>query len=169
VLGGLIDNEQDRSHNNVPFLGRIPLVGLLFKSRNDSGKRDNLMIFIKPTILRDQAQAAVQTGDTYNYMMGQESSIPPEEFPRLLPGERAPRLPPLPPPPPPGTLSAPSPLAPNAPEQKSKGNKGKTPPPTSGTAPAQTAPGAAAPLQQSPAKPASKPESSAAPQSGGKP
>ncbi len=120
VLGGLISNEQDRTHDSVPFLGSIPLLGLLFKSRNDAATRDNLMIFIKPTILRDQSQAALQSGQSYDYMMGQERSIPPEQFPQLLRGEPPPRLPPPPPPPPPGTLSAPSPLGPSAPEQRVK-------------------------------------------------
>jgi general secretion pathway protein D len=164
VLGGLIDNEQDRNHNSVPFLGSIPVVGLLFKSRNDSNKRDNLMIFIKPTILRDQSQAALQTGETYDYMMGQESSIPPEEFPRLLRGEQAPRLAPLPPPPPPGTLSAPSPLAPKA---RSKKPEAKTSPPASGqTAPARTEP---APAPQAAPSPPPKSTRSAASQNGGNP
>jgi general secretion pathway protein D len=164
VLGGLIDHEQDRTHDSVPFLGSIPLVGLLFKSRNDSSKRDNLMIFIKPTILRDQSEAARETGETYNYMMNQQDSIPPEQFPRLLPGEQAPRLAPLPPPPPPGTLAAPSPLAPVPPKQKSKAKA----PPTGD----QATPAPAPPAQQSPgspAGPAGKSNSGAAPQSGGNP
>jgi general secretion pathway protein D len=118
VLGGLIDHEQDRTHDSVPFLGSIPVIGLLFKNRGDSSRRDNLMIFIKPTILLDQSQAAQQTGAAYNYMLNQEHSIPPEEFPKLLRGEPVPGLPSLPPPPPPGTLSAPSPLAPQAPSKK---------------------------------------------------
>ena len=172
VLGGLIDHEQDRTHDSVPFLGSIPLIGLLFKSRNDSSKRDNLMIFIKPTILRDQSQAAQTTGETYNYMMGQEGSIPPEQFPQLLRGEPTPHLAPLPPPPPPGTLAAPSPLAPVPPKQK-----GKVPPTSDQTAPAQTSPAPsdqAAPAQtppatQAPANPTGKSNSSAAPPNGGNP
>src|SRR6185437_6149729 len=161
VLGGLIDREQDRTHDSVPFLGSIPLIGLLFKSRNDSSKRDNLMIFIKPTILRDQSEAAQQTGLTYGYMQDQENSIPPEQFPRLLRGEPTPHLAPLPPPPPPGTLSAPSPLAPVPPKQKPKDE----PPPTSG----QAAPAQTPPAQQSPASPAGKSNSGAAPPNGGNP
>src|SRR6185312_9383980 len=137
VLGGLIDREQDRTHDSEPFLGSIPLVGLLFKSRNDSSKRDNLMIFIKPTILRDQSQAALQTGATYGFMMGQENSIPPEQFPQLLRGERAPQLPALPPPPPPGTLSAPSPLAPKPQPKKPESNA--TPPQSRQATPAKPA------------------------------
>jgi general secretion pathway protein D len=164
VLGGLISNEQDRTHDSVPFLGGLPVIGLLFKSRNDASTRDNLMIFIKPTILRDQSQAAFQTGQTYDYMMGQERSIPPEQFPRLLRGEPTPRLPELPPPPPPGTLSAPSPLAPVPPGQK-KQPEVKTPPTGDQAAPAQTQP-----RQQSPSDPAGKPSSgSAPPTDGGKP
>lgn len=157
VLGGLISNEQDRTHDSVPFLGGIPVLGLLFKSRNDAQTRDNLMIFIKPTILRDQSQAAFQTGQTYDYMTGQELSLPPEQFPRLLRGQPTPRLPPLPPPPPPGTLSAPSPLAPTPPEQKKP--EAKTPPMGDQAAPAQTPP-----AQQSPASdPAGKADGNPAP------
>ena len=154
VLGGLISNEQDRTHDSVPFLGGIPVLGLLFKSRNDAQTRDNLMIFIKPTILLDQSQSAIQTGQSYDYMMGQERSIPPEEFPRLLRGEQMPRLPPLPPPPPPGTLRAPptgeqaapqnAPPAqqnpPSGPTDKPSGNpppkdSGGSPPPKAGDKP----------------------------------
>jgi general secretion pathway protein D len=163
VLGGLIDNEQDRTHDSVPFLGSIPLLGQLFKSRNDSSKRDNLMIFIKPTILRDQSEAAMQTGQTYDYIMGQENSIPPEEFPRLLPGEKPPHLAPLPPPPPPGTLAAPSPLAPSTPEQQKPKTKAATPP-TSGQAAPAPAPSDQASPAPPPAGPQAKSNSSAAPQ-----
>jgi general secretion pathway protein D len=161
VLGGLISNEQDRTHDSVPFLGDIPLIGLLFKSRNDSASRDNLMIFIKPTILRDQSEAAYQTGQTYNYILGQEASMPPEQFPQLLRGEPVPRLPPMPPPPPPGTLSAPSPLAPTSPQQKPKAQAS---PPGAQTAPAQNPQ-----AQQAPAKPAAKPDAGAASSNGDPP
>jgi general secretion pathway protein D len=173
VLGGLIDREQDRNHDSVPFLGSIPLIGLLFKSRNDSSKRDNLMIFIKPTILRDQSEAARQTGETYDYMMNQEGTIPPEQFPRLLPGEQAPRLAPLPPLPPPGTLSAPSPLAPVPPKHGSKDEE-KTPPTGDQAAPAPAPSPQASPAQPVPANPPAKSNSGAAPsgatpKSGGNP
>jgi general secretion pathway protein D len=164
VLGGLISNEQDRTHESVPFLGSIPIIGLLFKTRNDSASRDNLMIFIKPTIMRDQSEAAAQTGRTYDYMLHQESSMPPEQFPQLLRGEPAPRLPPLPPPPPPGTLAAPSPLEPSAPEQKPRA---KTAPPTGQASPAATSPAAvAAPAQTPPAGDAASAHTSPAPSSG---
>ena len=96
VLGGLIDHEQNRSHQSVPYVADIPILGWLFKARNDTAKRNNLMIFIKPTILRDQNQTALQTGRTYEFMRRQENTIPPESFPPLLYGEPRPQLPPLP-------------------------------------------------------------------------
>ncbi|MGA7539456.1 MAG: type II secretion system secretin GspD, partial [Steroidobacteraceae bacterium] len=89
VLGGLISNEQDRSNNGVPFLSDIPLLGNLFRARNDTATRDNLMIFIKPTIMTDQSEAAYKTGQTYDYMLDQENSVSPERFPNMLRGEPA--------------------------------------------------------------------------------
>ncbi len=133
VLGGLIENSQDRADNHVPLLGSIPLIGLLFKARNDQATRNNLMIFIKPTILRDQSQAADATDSEYNYMMNQEGSVP-ETFPSLLHGQPAPQLEPLPPPPPPGTLSAP--LTPQVnPNHKGAGVPPKGKPPGPAAAP----------------------------------
>lgn len=97
VLGGLIENQQDRSHAGIPYISDIPIVGWLFKARNDSAARTNLMIFIKPTIMRNQAEATGQTDNTYRYMLQQEKSVPPQEWPPLLRGEPNPQLPPLPP------------------------------------------------------------------------
>ena len=96
VLGGLIQHDQTFSHNSVPYIADIPVLGWLFKARNDSSTRNNLMIFIKPTILRNQDEAAYASGRTYNYMRRQENTIPPGSFPPLLYGEPRPRLPPLP-------------------------------------------------------------------------
>ena len=96
VLGGLIDRSQDRTHNSVPYVGDIPILGWLFKSRNDSSTRNNLMIFIKPTILRNQDEAAYASGRNYEFMRQQENSIPAESFPPLLYGEPRPELPALP-------------------------------------------------------------------------
>ena len=120
VLGGLIENQQERSHAGIPFVGDIPVLGWLFKARNDSAARTNLMIFIKPTIMRNQAETTGQTDNTYRYMLQQEKSVPPEQWPPLLKGEPNPQLPPLPPA---GTSAAPAPTRQPA--------KGATPPPSS--------------------------------------
>src|SRR5256886_10253569 len=68
VLGGLIQDTNQRQESRVPFLGRIPLIGLAFKTRSASADKTNLMIFIRPKILRDQAQAAFETESKYNFM-----------------------------------------------------------------------------------------------------
>ena len=96
VLGGLIENSQNRTHNSMPYFGDIPVLGWLFKSRNDSATRSNLMIFIKPTILRDQSEAAGESSRNYGYMLRQEEGLPTPEFPPLLYGEPPPRLAPTP-------------------------------------------------------------------------
>ena len=100
VLGGLIKHQNLRQEARVPVLGSIPLIGLAFKTRSNSTEKDNLMIFLRPKILRDASQAAYETDLKYNYLQDQQRSFEHREIPPLLPGERQPRLPPLPPPPP---------------------------------------------------------------------
>ncbi|HET7756539.1 MAG TPA: type II secretion system secretin GspD, partial [Steroidobacteraceae bacterium] len=100
VLGGLIENDSTRGEQRVPFLGNIPLIGLLFKTRNETSTKNNLMIFIRPKIIRDQAQAAFETDLKYNYMQDQAQSLKYREAVPLLPGVQRGQLPPLPPPPP---------------------------------------------------------------------
>ncbi len=127
VLGGLIQNSESRNHAGMPYFGDIPILGWLFKSRNDTAQRSNLMIFIRPTILRNQSEAATESGINYRYMREQEESLPHSEFPPLLYGEPRPRLGPFPPPPPAekGTPKA----APNT-----KGKPAESSPPAKGPA-----------------------------------
>ena len=68
VLGGLIQEQVDESQQRVPILGRIPLIGALFRSDSTSKKKTNLMVFIRPTILRDDGTAAFETNTKYNYI-----------------------------------------------------------------------------------------------------
>lgn len=56
VLGGLLDDNERRTIQKIPLLGDIPVLGELFKSRGKSRVKTNLMIFIRPTILRSQAE-----------------------------------------------------------------------------------------------------------------
>lgn len=106
VLGGLIEDNSVKGENRVPYLGNIPILGLLFKTRNATSTKNNLIMFIRPKILRDQAQAAYETDLKYNYMMDQEQKLNAREVLPLLPGVSRGKLPPLPPPPPPGTNPA---------------------------------------------------------------
>ena len=143
VLGGLTSTQNIRQESRVPILGAIPIIGLAFKTRSASTEKDNLMIFIRPKILRDQAQAAYETDLKYNYKQDQQRSFEHREIPPLLPGERQPILPPLPPAPPPGSQAAPV-----SPEEKARaaeqsGRAGDTlvqPPPATPPAPTGTPP-----------------------------
>ncbi|MCI2962418.1 MULTISPECIES: type II secretion system secretin GspD [Shewanella] len=67
VLGGLINEEVQESVQKVPFLGDIPILGHLFKSSSSKKTKKNLMIFIKPTIIRDGITMEGIAGRKYNY------------------------------------------------------------------------------------------------------
>lgn len=67
VLGGLINEEVQESVQKVPFLGDIPVLGYLFKSSSSKKTKKNLMIFIKPTIIRDGVTMEGIAGRKYNY------------------------------------------------------------------------------------------------------
>jgi general secretion pathway protein D len=61
VIGGLIDQNDQLVEDKVPILGDIPLAGNLFKSKSRSRDRRNLMVFLRPTISKDQATADAAT------------------------------------------------------------------------------------------------------------
>jgi general secretion pathway protein D len=96
VLGGLISDTVTKSEQRVPFLGSLPVIGLLFKTRDYSRTRNNLMIFIRPKILHTAQQTAIETGAKYNYMLDEQRKADKRDATPLLPGDKQPTLPPLP-------------------------------------------------------------------------
>jgi general secretion pathway protein D len=72
VLGGMIADTADATEVRVPLFGRIPILGELFRTRSKSLDRRNIMVFIKPTIIRDDEQAAKSTKATYDFMRDQQ-------------------------------------------------------------------------------------------------
>jgi len=94
VLGGLISDEVRESKSQVPFLGAIPIIGELFKTRSINKVKTNLMVFIRPRILRDGTDAAIESNAKYNYIRKQQLDHNDGRVP-LMPGERQPTLPPL--------------------------------------------------------------------------
>ena len=72
VLGGLIQEKVRENRQAVPLLGRLPLIGALFRASSESREKTNLMLFIRPTILRDSAQADAATNAKYNYLRRQQ-------------------------------------------------------------------------------------------------
>ncbi|MDA8421326.1 MAG: hypothetical protein M0039_08730 [Pseudomonadota bacterium] len=76
VLGGLIQNSINVNDESVPVLGRLPLVGWLFRYRDHEKVKTNLMIFLRPVIVRSVADAEGFTADRYAYISGQQPLTP---------------------------------------------------------------------------------------------
>ena len=91
---GLISDSAREGENRVPILGAIPIIGELFKTRSGTKEKRNLMVFIRPTILRDDVDVAVETNSKYNVMREQQLARRKGKV-TLLPGERQPLLPPI--------------------------------------------------------------------------
>ena len=72
VLGGLIQDKIRESRQSVPVLGSLPLIGALFRASGQTREKTNLMLFIRPTILRDSAQADAATNLKYDYLRRQQ-------------------------------------------------------------------------------------------------
>ncbi|HHJ34242.1 MAG TPA: type II secretion system protein GspD [Gammaproteobacteria bacterium] len=96
ILGGLIQEDVTDSKSKVPLLGDIPLIGFLFRSENTTKIKQNLMVFLRPTILRSSKDAAYVTNEKYTYLRGLESdSYDKEDKSFGLIDGAAPRLPPI--------------------------------------------------------------------------
>ena len=94
VLGGLIQDDQQASVDKVPLLGDIPYVGALFKYETRNRKRTNLMVFIRPVVLKDDRSAASITADRYDYIRNIQGEM--RFAPNvLLPEAAARQVPPL--------------------------------------------------------------------------
>ena len=96
ILGGLIADEVSDTESKVPLLGDIPVIGFLFRTENTTKTKANLMVFLRPTILRDHKDATFVTNEKYSHLRGVESGAYNEEDGSfgLLP-DAAPRLPPI--------------------------------------------------------------------------
>ncbi|KII81245.1 type II secretion system secretin GspD [Vibrio renipiscarius] len=92
VLGGLIDERAMESESKVPILGDIPVLGHLFKSTSTQVEKKNLMVFIKPTIIRDGVTADGITQRKYNFIRA-EQLFKAEEGLKLMDDSHIPVLP----------------------------------------------------------------------------
>ena len=72
VIGGLTSDDYQRIRSQVPILGDIPIVGELFKGRQESRQKRTLFVFLKPTILRDGADAAAASRARYDRLRQEE-------------------------------------------------------------------------------------------------
>ncbi len=95
VLGGLMQDTVTESEDRIPVLGAIPLLGNLFKSRSGSRQKSNLLVFLRPKILRDQAATQQVSSKEYDSIREEQRSLHKGKI-TLLPGERQPSLPAIP-------------------------------------------------------------------------
>lgn len=120
AIGGLLDENERRTLERIPLLSSIPVVGELFKSRSRSRAKTNLMVFIRPTIVRSAADARRITAQRYGNIRADQLRVRPDEEPSIdalvrdylgtvppvapeaLPGDQ--RFGPAPPPPPPAPV-----------------------------------------------------------------
>jgi general secretion pathway protein D len=94
VLGGLIQDDITQSVSKVPLLGDIPWLGRLFRSTTDTHVKRNLMVFLRPSVIRDAAGLAVLSGRKYSdiRILGDESRaarLLPERLNHLFDGQGA--------------------------------------------------------------------------------
>ena len=82
-IGGLLDDNDRRTLDRVPLLGDITVIGNLFRSRGRARSRTNLMVFIRPTILRTREDAQAMTAQRYNYVRGHQIIATPNREPTL--------------------------------------------------------------------------------------
>lgn len=73
VLGGLVKDDVQDSQQSVPILGDIPLLGRLFRNDVVEVTKSNLLVFIKPTIIRDDVDLAGATAEKYRYIRDQQA------------------------------------------------------------------------------------------------
>lgn len=94
VLGGLISDSVSEGSDKVPGLGDIPVIGNLFKTQGRTRTKRNLMVFLRPVIIRTAEQSASVVADRYDYIRGAQLTAQPSQS-LVLPNTGAPMLPPL--------------------------------------------------------------------------
>ncbi len=99
VLGGLIEDRTDNSKSQVPVLGEIPFVGGLFRYENRGRRKTNLLVFLRPYVVRDESTSSSLALDRYDYIRGQVAAgtLPDNMIFRDLQGRQLPATPAVPP------------------------------------------------------------------------
>ena len=94
VLGGLIEDKFVDNKSQVPLLGDIPGIGALFRSQNRTKTRTNLMVFLRPIVLRNAAASESLTLDRYDIIRSQQRDAQPTPS-VVTPINESPVLPPM--------------------------------------------------------------------------
>jgi len=77
VLGGLIEDRFVTEHSKVPLLGDIPVLGALFRSESRERRRTNLMVFLRPVVMRDAEASARFSNDRYEQLRTRQQQSQP--------------------------------------------------------------------------------------------
>ncbi|HSI57720.1 MAG TPA: type II secretion system secretin GspD [Ideonella sp.] len=117
VLGGLIEDRYTENKSKVPLLGDIPYVGALFRSETRTKQRTNLMVFLRPVVMRDAATATKLTLDRYDLIRASQKDAQPQQN-IVLPVDGSPVLPEYKPYEAPSTTTVPVLAPPDIPEKK---------------------------------------------------
>jgi general secretion pathway protein D len=122
VLAGLISDEDRKSAERVPGLGKLPVIGKLFSSTNDTSNRTEIVLLITPRVVRNLTRPDVRLEE---FSGGTEASLgaDPVGLPSVAPAPAAPASP---------APGAPKPAAPGAPPAPSQGAATAVPPPAQG-------------------------------------
>jgi general secretion pathway protein D len=91
VLGGLIENSYESEANQIPGLGRLPYIGALFRSLARTRKKTNLVVFLRPLVMRDEAATDELSLDRYDYIRARQRELPLDVH-QVLPDNDAPAL-----------------------------------------------------------------------------
>lgn len=83
AIGGLLNDDERRTIERIPLLSDIPIIGELFKSRSRSRSKTNLMVFIRPTILRTKADGDMLTARRYGYVRDMQLARNPDIEPSI--------------------------------------------------------------------------------------
>ena len=92
ALGGLIEDRFVTSRSQVPLLGDIPYLGALFRSETRERRRSNLLVFLRPIVMRDADSANRLSLDRYDQIRGQQQGAQPSNS-VVMPINQSPVLP----------------------------------------------------------------------------
>jgi general secretion pathway protein D len=92
VLGGLLQDGYSQSNDAVPWLGSLPGIGALFRNERRAITKTNLMVFLRPYIIRDSEAGRSITLNRYDFMRRAQGGLQPERS-WAMPDMQAPQLP----------------------------------------------------------------------------
>ena len=95
VLGGLLKDEYGGSVSQIPFLGDLPLIGPLFRTDSRTRTKSNLMVFLRPIVIRTPEDSNALSVDRYDLIRAQQQSVGQPRQSVIMPINSAPVAPPL--------------------------------------------------------------------------